>query len=108
MDPNAILEKFLKRGPPEFTGTEDPLVANDWIVRMEKIFRVIECSGRQRVKLAAYMFHGIAEDWWRTMQRPYEVIGDEAAWTAFRTDFLRKFIPAHIRDEKLKEFQTLV
>ena len=36
------------------------------------------------------------------------MIGDEAAWTAFRTDFLRKFIPAHIRDQKLREFQTLV
>ena len=49
VDSNIIFEKFLKRGPPEFTGTEDPLVADDWIVRMEKIFRVFECTGRQRV-----------------------------------------------------------
>lgn len=45
-DLNVIFEKFLKRGPPEFTGTEDPMVADDWIVRMEKIFRVFECSRR--------------------------------------------------------------
>lgn len=108
VDPNAIFEKFLKRGPPEFTGTEDPLVADDWIVRMEKIFRVFECSGRQRVQLAAYMFRSVAEDWWRTVQRPYELIGDDAAWTAFRTDFLRKFIPVHVRDQKMREFQDLV
>lgn len=60
-DPNEIFKKFLKRGPPEFFSMEDPLVANDWIVRMEKIFRVFECSGRQRVQLAAYMFRGVAE-----------------------------------------------
>ena len=45
VDPNVIFERFLKRGPPEFTGTEDPLVADDWIMRMEKIFRVFECTG---------------------------------------------------------------
>ena len=42
------------------------------------------------------------------MQRPYELIGDGAAWTAFRIDFLRKFIPVHVRDQKLREFQDLV
>ena len=108
VDPNVIFEKFLKRGPPEFMGTEDPLVADDWIVRMEKIFRVFECTGSQRVQPAAYMFRSVAEDWWRTVQRPYELIGDEAAWTAFRTDFLRKFIPIHVREQKLREFQDLV
>lgn len=44
-DPNVIFERFLKRGPPEFSGAEDPHVAGDWIVRMEKIFRVFEYMG---------------------------------------------------------------
>ena len=48
-------------------GTEDPLVANDWIIRKEKIFRVFKCSGHQRVQLAAYMFRGVAKGWWRTV-----------------------------------------
>ena len=60
------------------------------------------------MQLAAYMFRGVAKDWWRTVQHPYEIIGDEIAWTAFMTDFLRKFIPGHIRDQKLREFQTLI
>ena len=42
------------------------------------------------------------------MQRPYEEIGDKVAWTVFKTDFLRKFIPTHVRERKLREFQTLV
>ena len=104
VDLNVIFEKFLKRGPPKFTGMEDPLVTNDWIVRIEKIFKVFECLGRRRVQLAAYMFRGVAKDWWRVMQRPYKIIGDEVAWTAFRTDYLKKFIPAHVRKRKLREF----
>ena len=36
------------------------------------------------------------------------MIGDEAAWTSFRTDFLWKFIPVHVRDQQLREFQDLV
>ena len=65
--PNVIFEKLLNRGPLEFTGTEDPLVADDWIVWMEKIFKVFECSGRQRVQLASYMFRSVADDWRRTV-----------------------------------------
>ena len=108
MDPDVIFKKFLKRGPPEFTGTKDSLVADDWIVQMEKIFRVFKCTGRQRLQLAAYMFRRVAEDWWRTVQRPYEMLANEILWTAFRTEFLTKFIPVHIKDQKFREFQTLV
>ena len=43
---HRIYEKFIKRGPPELFGSKDPLVADDWIIQMEKIFRVFECSGR--------------------------------------------------------------
>ena len=75
---------------------------------MENIFRVFKCIGRQRVQLAAYMFRSIAEDWWRTVQRPYEMLADEIAWIAFRTEFLTKLISVHIRDQKFREFQTLV
>lgn len=48
-DPNEIFGKFIKRGLPEFYGTEDPLRADEWIMRLEKIFSVFKCSGRQRV-----------------------------------------------------------
>ncbi|XXG60313.1 hypothetical protein AAC387_Pa04g2252 [Persea americana] len=71
---------------------------------MEKIFRVFKYTGRQRVQLATNMFRSVAEDWWRTVQLPYEMLADEISWTVFKTEFLTKFIPAHIRDQKLREF----
>ena len=36
------------------------------------------------------------------------MLADKISWTAFRTEFLTKFIPVHIRDQKFREFQTLV
>lgn len=31
-DPNDLFVKFLKRGPLEVRGSEDPLVADKWVV----------------------------------------------------------------------------
>ena len=40
VDPNDLYEKFRKRVPPEFHGSEDPMVADDFIEQMEQIFVV--------------------------------------------------------------------
>lgn len=65
-------------------------MAGEWIVQLEKIFRVFECFSRQRVQLAAYMFCSVTKDWWRIVQAPYEMLTDYIAWIAFRTDFLKE------------------
>lgn len=65
---------------------------------MDNILMVFECLGRQRVQLATYLFHSVADDWWRTVQSPYEMLTNDITWTVFRTDFLNKFILVHIKD----------
>ena len=62
-DLNELVEKFRKRFPPEFHGIEDPTVADEWVVQMEKIYEVFKCTGFQQVQLAAHMFRGAAERW---------------------------------------------
>ena len=37
-DPNALFERFRKRGPKEFIGHEDPLTADDWLEHTKNIF----------------------------------------------------------------------
>lgn len=41
-NPNELFKKFRKRNPPEFNGNEDPMLADDFLVQMEKIFAVFE------------------------------------------------------------------
>ena len=67
-DPNVLFERFRKRGPKDFTGQEDPLTADDWLVHTENIFDLFQCTGRQRVYLAASMFTGLADIWWKTVR----------------------------------------
>ena len=45
-DPNILFERFRKRGLKEFSGQEDPLAVDDWLVNTEKIFDVFTCTGK--------------------------------------------------------------
>lgn len=91
-DPNDIFEKFTKRGQPEFYGTED-----------KKIFKVYEWTDHQRLQLANYMFRSIAEDRWRTVEGPYELLEDEIVWDTFKAKLMKKFILAYIHKQKFKD-----
>ncbi|XXG80001.1 hypothetical protein AAC387_Pa09g0960 [Persea americana] len=107
-DLNELVEKFRKRFPPEFHGIEDPAVAYEWVVQMEKIYEVFKCMGVQQVQLAAHMFHGAAERWWKTVKHPYKRVEEEVAWKTFTEQFQKKFIPEHYRDQKMEEFERLM
>ena len=107
-DLNELVEKFRKRFPPEFHGIEDPAVADEWVVQMEKIYEVFKCTGIQQVQLVAHMFRGVAERWWKTVKHPNETVEEEVAWKTFNEQFQKKFIPEHYRDQKMEEFERLV
>ncbi|KAL4622295.1 hypothetical protein ACB092_06G287200 [Castanea dentata] len=54
---------FLKQRPPSFSGTIDPLDAD---LKMEKIFKFLECTNSQKVNYSAYMFESLVEIWWKS------------------------------------------
>ena len=60
-DPNDMYDKFKKRNPPAFYGNEDPLDVDEWVVQVEKIFQVFQCTNKEKVQLAAYLFRGVVE-----------------------------------------------
>ena len=84
-DPNILSERFRKRAPKEFSGQEDLLAVDDWIVNTEKIFDVFTCTGRQKVNLTAALFYGLADTWWQTVKEPYQTMADETAWETIKT-----------------------
>ena len=75
-DPNILYERFRKRGPKEFTGIEDPMAADDWLEQIENIFEIFTCTGLERVQLAASMFSGLADRWWKTVRAAYREMPD--------------------------------
>ena len=92
-DLNDLVEKFMKRLPPEFYGVEDPAEADEWTVQIEKIFEVFKCTSQQRVQLATHMFRGTAEGWWKTIKSAYDTAEDDKAWETFVKQFQDRFIP---------------
>ena len=106
-DPNVLLERFRKRGPKEFSGQEDPLDADDWLVNTEKIFDVFICTDRQKVHLTASLFYGLTDTWWQTVKEPYQTKANETAWETFKNQFTDKYIPSHVKRQKAIEFQQL-
>ncbi|GFS30298.1 hypothetical protein Acr_00g0011230 [Actinidia rufa] len=44
----AIVKQFLKLKPPTFSGEMDPVKANEWLLEMEKNFRLLRCGEQQK------------------------------------------------------------
>ena len=77
-------------------------------MRLEKLFKVFQCMGKHSVYPATNIFRGLVEDWWRITQTTYEHIEDGVAWATFMCQFMKKFIPYHMRGQKFREFGQLV
>ena len=91
-----------------FNGCGDPMEADAWIIEMDQIFRMLPCTGRQRVQLVTYTLRDAAELWWMTVRAPYADLDDAVAWEMFKKQFLRKFISSPVRSQKLREFTQLL
>ena len=49
------LQKFRAHHPPTFTGGGDPMVANHWFIRIEKVLEAMEItSDTTRIRLAVF------------------------------------------------------
>ena len=57
--------EFKRLFPLVFKGTTEPMEAEKWIIEMEKVFRVLECSEGEKMAYAAYMLCGDFYDRWR-------------------------------------------
>ncbi|GFZ04260.1 hypothetical protein Acr_16g0008840 [Actinidia rufa] len=56
----VVVRQFLKLKPPTFKGGMDPVKAKDWILAMEKNFRLLRCGEQQKVEIDSYLLAGEA------------------------------------------------
>ncbi|XP_027341959.1 uncharacterized protein LOC113854870 [Abrus precatorius] len=91
------LSEFKKNDPPQFTGVDGPDTAELWIKEIE-----------WKVLYATYMLTGDAEMWWHRARAMLEARGEVITWAVFRSSFLGKFFPFHVRAAKEREFLNLV
>uniref|UniRef100_A0A2N9GH84 CCHC-type domain-containing protein n=1 Tax=Fagus sylvatica TaxID=28930 RepID=A0A2N9GH84_FAGSY len=103
--------EFRKQNPPTFAGATDPMVAENWLLKMEKLLKVLHCTDSQKVEYATFALEGPAERWWAgTEVLLKEELGENGhvTWDKFKKVFNETYFPEVVRDRKKREFSDLI
>ncbi|KAJ4970008.1 hypothetical protein NE237_003107 [Protea cynaroides] len=107
-DLSRAVDRFLKLKPSSFTGKiGKPLWPAQWIVEMEKNFRLMTCSDDEKVLFATHMLKEDANAWWNPTRAYLETKHTQVDWEAFKVAFFDKYFPKSFRDQMEREFLNL-
>ncbi|GKV24936.1 hypothetical protein SLEP1_g34473 [Rubroshorea leprosula] len=108
----TLVKQFQNMNPTSFKGVPDPNVAESWVKKLEKMFKLLKCTDEQKVELAVFTLEGEADDWWISAQDGFSKRGekqDDMTVHEYQAKFnsLVKFAPYFVNDEtrKAREFQ---
>ena len=88
-----LLEQSKKFHPLTFKGTTDPMEAEGWIARIEKIFEVRGCIDEHKVSFATFMLEGDSNHQCKTTKRALDVDNELISWQKFLDAFYDKVLP---------------
>ncbi|XP_019157549.1 PREDICTED: uncharacterized protein LOC109154137 [Ipomoea nil] len=92
--------------PPVFAGEEDPILLEEWIRALDKIFAVVGCPENRHVELARFYFSHEADLWW-VHEGPACLEEPGFDWSALKDKLWERFYPAHVRAAMYEEFLHL-
>ena len=98
-------ERFMKRKPPVFEGTVDPVVAKEWVSMIEKIFVFLQIEDEEKVKCVVYMLRKDARIWWEVVMKSRDVT--TMSWAEFLREFNSKYYSQVVINSKVAEFTRL-
>lgn len=61
----ANFKDFKVVGPPEFKGATNPIKAQTWVMKIEKVFEVSRVAKEQKINFATFMLKNEANYWWQ-------------------------------------------
>src|SRR3954462_4842148 len=84
----------------------DPLAAEDWLRKTEKILTTMRIvNDDDRIRLASHQLDSKADQWWQDKKETVDLEG--MSWQGFKTLFLDKYFPPTEREKKEEEFKSL-
>ncbi|XP_028055936.1 uncharacterized protein LOC114260078 [Camellia sinensis] len=98
-EPTSI-KQFQELKPTTFISSPNPLVAEAWVRDMEKIFRALPCTERQKVTFATFTFKDDAQEWWLLTLEKEDIV----TWVRFLEVFYEKYFPDSLWEQKVSEF----
>jgi len=88
-----------------YEGKGDPMILEEWIRQMKKIFDVVEVPDNKRINIGTFYLSRTADMWWGTVRTTFQ--GPGATWTSFTEALRAKFYPMHMQEQKQREYLTL-
>ena len=74
---------------PDFEGSSDPLVADEWLAQIQVILDFMGISDGDKVKCASFVLKKDARYWWETVILRKDV--NRMTWAEFVKEFNSKF-----------------
>ncbi|XP_028799201.1 uncharacterized protein LOC114754584 [Neltuma alba] len=101
------MTRFCKHNPPSFDGRFDVQAAEEWINRLEKIFKILDCSSERKAQMAIYKLEKDADRWWKNTEILLDARNTTVTWEVFLEQFYEKYFPRSVQEEREAEFLTL-
>jgi len=102
---DKLADRVTRRNPKVYDGNCDPVVLEEWVRGMEKIFTVVEVPKEKKVNIRTYYLSGEADIWWNTVEGG--LVGFEFNWSKLLAELREKFYPFVAQRQKEKEFLEL-
>ena len=90
---------------PEFEGSPDPLVADEWLSNLQVILNFMNLSVREKVRCASFVLKNDARYWWETVYMRRDVY--LMSWADFVGEFNTKFFNMQATNAQQREFNNL-
>ncbi|KAI3928031.1 hypothetical protein MKW98_023632 [Papaver atlanticum] len=100
-----LVRRFIEQKPDSLKGSPDPLVAEDWMDKIEKIFTLLDVNDEDKLNLSVYKLEGEATRWWDMNRRSRN--DDLFIWVEFRLAFLNKYFQQTARNQCMIDFMLL-
>ncbi|XP_073061989.1 uncharacterized protein [Primulina eburnea] len=100
-------EALRRARVPNFDGSTDPEVGQNWMKEVENHLRLLEVPQRIRVEVITPFLVDKAAKWLEGVS-PTMLEAGPITWQRFREAFLRQYFPTAVRVQKLSEFESLV
>ena len=100
-----VYERFRRQKQPTFNGSTDPVEAEDWLKKFQRIFAYMKLEDHEKLACAVNQLEREALCWWE-----YVVMaeGEEnTTWTFFVDSFREKYLGEAQLSGKIQEFMNL-
>ncbi|GMN18638.1 hypothetical protein TIFTF001_046168 [Ficus carica] len=101
---DLLYERFRRMKAPEFEGTTDPLVADNWLIDIQVILDFMGLTEHEKVFCASFALKKDARHWWKTVQMRRNVANMD--WQDFVAEFSTMYYNGEILAVQQDEFTS--